>query len=198
MPSKILQVEISRFRGIPKPVALDLRGPSGAAASLLLAGDNGTGKSSVVDAIEFGLQGKLPPGGSSRASQRPIAVSLAYREPGRVALALDDGSQLDRAISLTGSGRARYDRKPHPSFSSFPIVLRRRDILRFWDAPEESRQVIFFDYFRAVTRAALGSEPKDLDELEEMRIKLKQARREKVRSLATAIKIQESDVPLSS
>lgn len=45
---RINELKINAFRGIPKELELKLKGKS-----LLLLGENGTGKSSVIDAIEF-------------------------------------------------------------------------------------------------------------------------------------------------
>lgn len=53
MPIKIKTINIHGFRGIPN-LELDFGGKS-----LLLKGDNGTGKSSIVEAFEFFFTGKL-------------------------------------------------------------------------------------------------------------------------------------------
>lgn len=51
---KIKNIKINAFRGIPLELNIDLNGKS-----LLLLGENGTGKSSVIDAIEFFFTGKI-------------------------------------------------------------------------------------------------------------------------------------------
>ncbi|AUB59804.1 hypothetical protein BK009_03395 [Methanobacterium subterraneum] len=51
---KIKSIKIDAFRGIPQNLELDLQGKS-----LLLLGENGTGKSSIIDAIEFFFTGKI-------------------------------------------------------------------------------------------------------------------------------------------
>ncbi len=53
MPKKIKAINIHAFRGIPE-LELELN-----EKSLLLRGENGTGKSSIVDAIEFFFTGKI-------------------------------------------------------------------------------------------------------------------------------------------
>ena len=55
MSVKIKRVNIHAFRGIPD-LELELEG-----RSLLLRGENGTGKSSIVEAIEFFFTGKISP-----------------------------------------------------------------------------------------------------------------------------------------
>ena len=53
MPTKIKAINIRAFRGIPD-LELELDGKS-----LLLGGENGAGKSSIVEAIEFFFTGKI-------------------------------------------------------------------------------------------------------------------------------------------
>ena len=62
---KIKSIKITAFRGIPDILDLDLQGKS-----LLLLGENGTGKSSVIDAIEFFFTGKI----SHLTSKGPLAL----------------------------------------------------------------------------------------------------------------------------
>ena len=62
---KIKSIKISAFRGIPNTLDLNLQGKS-----LLLQGENGTGKSSIIDAIEFFFTGKI----SHLKSKGPLAV----------------------------------------------------------------------------------------------------------------------------
>jgi DNA repair exonuclease SbcCD ATPase subunit len=51
----ISRIELAGFRGIREPVIIDL--PSG---FVVITGRNGSGKSSICDAIEFGLTGQFP------------------------------------------------------------------------------------------------------------------------------------------
>ena len=55
---KIKRIEIEHFRGITNDLSIsfDLKGK---AESALIFGDNGSGKSSVIDAIEFITQGSI-------------------------------------------------------------------------------------------------------------------------------------------
>ena len=62
---KIKSIKISAFRGIPNTLDLNLQ-----SKSLLLQGENGTGKSSIIDAIEFLFTGKI----SHLKSKGPLAV----------------------------------------------------------------------------------------------------------------------------
>lgn len=56
---KIKAIHIENFRGIRKPVVISLENNNGQASSALIYGQNGTGKSSIVDAWEWFNTGKI-------------------------------------------------------------------------------------------------------------------------------------------
>jgi DNA repair exonuclease SbcCD ATPase subunit len=66
----IKTLHISCFRGIPTDVEISFTAASGSASSILLLGDNGAGKSSVADALEFCLRGKVSRRGNAGAKIR--------------------------------------------------------------------------------------------------------------------------------
>ena len=53
---KISYIHIEHFRGIPTEINIDLTDGQGIPVSTIIYGDNGSGKSSIVDAIEFNTQ----------------------------------------------------------------------------------------------------------------------------------------------
>ena len=55
MPERITKIKIQAFRGVPGTFALEL--PEG--RSCVVLGDNGTGKSSIADAIEWYFKGQV-------------------------------------------------------------------------------------------------------------------------------------------
>ena len=165
--AKILEFTATHFRGIVSTVTVELRRPSRPTAdSLILYGDNGTGKSSLVDALEFGLRGRLSrrdaDGRKVRREVRNLAVGGA---PG-VAVTLDNGLTVKR-------GGGCVD-KPgvHPAeataiidgFQFSPITIRRQDIEYFWRVPENERQAFFFDYLRDYDAPSKADTPEALDE----------------------------------
>lgn len=56
---RIKQLDVSSFRGIPNKLSISFPINNNRPISLIILGDNGVGKSSIVDAIEFCLQGHI-------------------------------------------------------------------------------------------------------------------------------------------
>lgn len=99
MGLRISSVRIQGFRGIPGTITLDMTSRDSAEPlSLVLSGDNGTGKSSIVDAIEFALQGRIARRRDFLRSAIPHAVSVAARETSGVSVLLSDGTTAKREI----------------------------------------------------------------------------------------------------
>jgi hypothetical protein len=146
--SKIIQFTVTNFRGISGAVDVTLTGAeSGEPISLLLYGDNGSGKSSLVDAVEFALRGRLsrrnPEGKKIKREVKNLAVSGA---PG-VVVRLDDSRSIRRGGGLANS-EVPEEKTVYPiaGFQYSPIIIRRQDIDSFWRIPDAERQAFFFDY----------------------------------------------------
>ena len=100
---KIKKLYIEAFRGIPKSVELDFSNRNGDAVSTIIYGDNGTGKSSIVDAIEFNLQARIERDSKIKNSRRPSAISKCYTRsiPAKTKVELDNGCIIERGIETT-------------------------------------------------------------------------------------------------
>lgn len=158
MSIKIKKVHIRAFRGIPE-LELELNGKS-----LLLQGENGTGKSSIVEAIEFFFTGEV--------SRLEGIKGLSLRRHGphvnfthddvNVEITFDPGNvSLNRDFSSTPS--------PLDQFNDYfqitqkgTFILRRSQILEFIMSQPAER-------FRAIG-SIIGIEPLDNVELEMMRL----------------------------
>jgi DNA repair exonuclease SbcCD ATPase subunit len=159
MSIKIKKINIHGFRGIPE---LELE-PEG--KSLLLRGENGTGKSSIVEAIEFFFTGKV--------SHLEGVQGLSLRRHGphinctpddiNVSITFDPGN-----ISLTRTFTSSPF-PPAPLEDYFRItqkgtfILRRSQILEFITSQPAER-------FRAIG-SIIGIESLDNIELEMMRLR---------------------------
>ena len=159
MSIKIKKVHIRAFRGIPE-LELELNG-----RSLLLQGENGTGKSSIVEAIEFFFTGEVSHlegirglslrrhGPHVNFTHDDVNVEITF-DPGNVSLNRDFSSapsppdQFNDYFQITQKGT---------------FILRRSQILEFIMSQPAER-------FRAIG-SIIGIEPLDNVELEMMRLR---------------------------
>src|SRR6202167_1602478 len=145
----IKSLKITCFRGIPRDLEINFVANRGLLSSILLLGDNGTGKSSVADAFEFCLRGKVSRRGNAGAKIRYESRNLLVGGNPSIQSTLDDERQFVRgAISRSFAGvRLRRDDFA-PGFSLSPVVLSRADIDVFWQVTAADRMRFFFDYLR--------------------------------------------------
>jgi len=158
MSGRIKAIDIHAFRGIPD-LGLDLNGKS-----LLLRGENATGKSSIVEAIEFFFTGKISHLEGTRGLSLQRHGPHVDFQPNEVnvEITFDPGS-----VSL---GRT-FESGPRPpeAFQDYfqvaqkgTFILRRSQILEFIMTQPADR-------FRAIG-SIMGIEPLDDIELEMMRL----------------------------
>lgn len=158
MTVKIKKIEISAFRGIPE-LELELEGKS-----LLLRGENGTGKSSLVDAIEYFFTGKVShlEGVQGISLQRHGPHRSFKPEDVKIGITFDPGSvNLERSFACAPSPTQQLE----DYFSvtqKGTFILRRRQLLTFIMTQPADR-------FRAIG-SIIGVDPLDAIELEMMRL----------------------------
>jgi recombinational DNA repair ATPase RecF len=130
----VKSIKINAFRGIPQ-MEMDLQGKN-----LLLQGENGTGKSSFIDAIEFFFTGKIEhlPGKQS-VSLKKYACHVNFEpEDLKIEMKINpDGIIIERTLNS-------FSTYPSPLENEFKIaengrfILRRSQILNFIEsAPAE-------------------------------------------------------------
>lgn len=164
---RIERLTIESFRGVPGLLEVDLTGSAGAPCSLLIVGDNGSGKSTIADALEFALQGRIGRAGSLGARGVPSALSLRKGSSARVAVHFADATVTERIVSTDDDGVLQYNRTPERGFGLSPLILRRSDILQFWETPDENKQMLFFEYFRSEGQAVDPRMSASIKELQE-------------------------------
>ena len=172
-------VEIHSFRGIPEQLDLSFDAPGGGTPAVVILGDNGSGKSSLVDALQFALQFQLPGVRGARATANAGRCGLSEGQP-QVVVRLTDGTTVERRVTYDHQ-RACYVTNPEvpQDFAQTPLVLRRADILRFWDTPAELRQMIFVHFFRP------GQRPLELPQERELRFRAARQRAKAERNAAS-------------
>lgn len=181
---KIQSLDVSMFRGIPNTIHVDFQ-QNGQPISTIIYGDNGSGKSSIVDAIELVTQGTIQ-GGRTGTKDDWIYNSISLKS--------DDSSQISINLSdeTTHNVKIRFvDEKDRiaimgtviQEFINAPYVLRRRSILNFWETPNIKKLTLFFKYVGTIKAATSLSKTEIEKQLSLQREQLKQKKRDLLKSL---------------
>ena len=120
MVVKIKKIQINALRGI-RDLGLDLEGKS-----LLIKGENGTGKSSIVDAIEFFFKGKIShlTGNEFLSLEKHAPHIKLNKKDTKVEFVFNP-----ETISLNRTFSSEYN-VPEPLKEYFNVALKRTFILR--------------------------------------------------------------------
>jgi DNA repair exonuclease SbcCD ATPase subunit len=162
---RIERLDISEFRGIPNELSLLFNGKS-----VLLFGENGTGKSSFVDALEKLFTGKISTldGRAQGLSSDRHGTHIRKANP-QIKVTFADADST--AYTLIGPNPLPEQVQSYVESARENLyILRRRQILNFIESQPRERY--------AMLRAFLP-----LDEVERIELALKKAG-EKVRSIA--------------
>lgn len=195
---KISGIHIQHFRGIPSTCSLAFVDRNNKACSTIIYGGNGKGKSSIVDAIEYNLQGKIERSSELNNPQRPSVFNFAASDKCTPAIKVifDDGSEYERKINI--SLEEAVDTIPqytpsnielHSHFQNAPIVLRRNDITLYNNTPKNARQdvIIQFIYNRVFLKEERDNST--LDSLRNQYLLLRKERDKLLNELAVKIKV---------
>jgi len=151
----VKNIVLRNFRGIVGPMGVEFPVPGASGSVLFIIGDNGTGKSSVCDSIEFATRGvisrRLQGGEKTRREVRNLSDKKA---PPSVWLEISSGEHFVRGaprghdwVWPEGSSPLQRD-KPVPGFEYAPVVIRREAVESFWRIPAASRLDYFWDYLK--------------------------------------------------
>jgi recombinational DNA repair ATPase RecF len=147
---RIEAVTLQGFRGAPEPLIVKFR-KNDLPVSAIIFGENGVGKSTIVDAMEFALQGRVGRSMNFDSTLAPSIRSLASTNSDAAAsVELNDGAIVKRSVSITHDGRIVAEpRSVRKEFRIAPISIKRSDILRFLDTEALERGAVLLDYFPA-------------------------------------------------
>lgn len=186
MCAKIVKLNISQFRGIPHSLTVDFSDKNAKPVSTIIYGENGSGKSSIVDGLEFVLQARIGRTPSLKNPQRPSNSSLTsfVPEDSVISAIIEGNENIERRIIVEkDEEKDAYkllvsSSSPHVSFQNVPIVLRRNDIISYSSVREAERQVLLASFLYRVNNSyKLPSDPERVA-LEEEILSLKNKRNE--------------------
>lgn len=209
---KIKNIEILHFRGIPNKLFVDFTDKKGKPVSTIISGDNGVGKSSILDAIEYNLQGRIYREPLKITSEGRMPLSLKYKPFNgcNTIVELEDKGCIERfergidVLWTEDKTEFSTDNKYiHRAFSMCPVVLRRNDIFSFGIIPKEKRQILFFSFLYqnflkiedAIENWIHWEGDLYLTQLRDKFIELKQERRELVEKLANTLDVDSQAIP---
>lgn len=135
--SRVRHLKFTTFRGAVKPVLFQFRGEN---PIVLIFGENGTGKSTIADAVDFlcnGVFGSLSLRSGTRPSTHIVAASGIATE---LEVELGFGGDTWRAV-LQGGKPITTPATPPRAF-----VLRRADITRIMEATDSKRYESLRDF----------------------------------------------------
>lgn len=191
-------IQLLGFRGAPLPFEVDFLNSKGDPRSALIIGDNGSGKSTIVDALEFALQARVGRLAGFNSDANPRIASYGRSGSPEVVVTLADGRTVTRSADVDEDGRIRVrDSTQHPQFRLAPVGIKRSDLLRFASTEATKRLVQLLDFFgqpeQDVEQQGVSVE---LGPLEEQRNLLKDRRRSEARSLSDLMGVSLDAVPL--
>lgn len=202
MSKKIASVSISSFRGIPNHCGLDLL-EKGSARSAIIYGGNGSGKSSIVDAIEFALQAKLGRSSSIKNPQRPYIFNLKphHFDSPDITITLEDGAVCNRTVLIEEiKDGLRFTVSPKEmceDFDKVPIALRRNDLTAFNNTKEVERQLLISQFIYQDTPAPRLDDDPVILSLEDSLLTEKKRKRDNLAKLCEILEVDCDEVEYS-
>ena len=199
---RIAKLDIQSFRGIPGRCFLDFRDKKGNACSAIIYGGNGSGKSSIVDAIEFNLQGRIERSDEIKNITRPSALSIYYEDykEAHTLVEFEDGSINAREIIVSFDDEEnRYkfvakSEKQHELFQFSPIVLRRNDIIRFNVVSVDQKQLLLSEFFYDFSLKAKTTNNPTVLHLKDELLKLKLKRNPLIEDLSSLLSLNQEEI----
>jgi len=202
---KIKRLNITSFRGIPNRQTFNFSDKNDRPISTLIFGDNGSGKSSIIDALEFNLQGKIERSDSLKNEFRAYAISLnkPVKSGSQTTSILEDNTENERNIVVNyDQEKQKYsfeksNQNLHPNFQIAPIALRRNDIISYSTTPVQNKQILFWKF---IYNSSSNNKESTFDNvliqnLDKERIQLKTKRRIELERLANSLKINVDKIP---
>ncbi len=192
---KIRNICIQHFRGISNDLSVDLTLRS-EPESALIFGDNGSGKSSIVDAIEYVTQGTIQGNQSGKGGDWIYnSISLTGDNSAEIKIQLSDGAEYNACMARNiEEYKVNSEHKIITCFRYAPFILRRQDILSFWQLPNQQKLKLFLKYVSTDTSAMVISTNEFVRIIEEERLRAKTEKRTLIEEICKYYKINPSEM----
>jgi hypothetical protein len=191
---KIQSLKIQSFRGFLNEITFGFHHNNVPCHTIIL-GDNGSGKSTICDAIEVTLQRKI---GRNDSIRETAVHTLNTNENFSTEIVFSDKTVYkQKGYIVNGQTQLQSLNKAHEKFRLCPIILRRIDILNFWTTTRDTRLMIFSDFFhqRTTENAPHTSKNPEIETLNKKETDLRQIRSEKILELAIVLETEVQDIP---
>ncbi|MGW3896631.1 AAA family ATPase [Micromonospora profundi] len=152
--TKISTLEIRSFRGVTNSLTINFNDREAKPTSVLILGDNGTGKTSIVDALEFALRGRVSRRGNAGTKVKREARDLLHLTSRPNVVIEVGGKRYQRGRPQPSSPAKHLGGELVPGFHLAPASISRADIDVFWRLEDRERLRFFFDYLRHDSRHA--------------------------------------------
>lgn len=202
---KLKELKINSFRGIPSEVSMNLSDKNKKPSSAIIFGDNGSGKSSIIDAIEFLLQNRIDRTVTLLNPLRPNVLNLNNSAEAVIECVFEDSSIYTRSITPQYSEKdetvhpIRSHNEMHRDFQISPIVLRRSDIIKYMQVPIQSKQLLFWSFIynlKLKKEEILKFDSVQSQNILDKRLSLKNVRRSLLDELSNKLNLDKSLIPV--
>ena len=156
------------------------------AESVLIFGDNGSGKSSVIDALEYVTRGTIHTSSSVHNGDW-LYNSISYNKSQEafVEIKLNTSNAYSATLKKSEDDKKILKKvQILPTFRRAPFILRRQDVLRFWELPNVQKLRIFLPYEYDVKKELLVNSSEKVNSIERERERLKIKKRELIDDIA--------------
>lgn len=187
-PARVAWVELCAFRGVPGSLQVSFVDANHVESSAIIFGENGSGKSTIADAVEWACQKTVGRKSQLRGSGIPSLINLAAEiDTCSVQVSLSTGQVLRRWATFTGDAEQAFGDRVPEIFARAPMSLKRADILRFLDTPAVHRGSLFLDHALGAESSRTHKITTDQMALVDERLETKRLMRDSAAKLAALI-----------
>lgn len=148
-------ITMENFRGIKGPLSIEVPKVGRSGSALLVFGDNGSGKSTICDALEFATRGVVSRRSEDGAKRKREVRNLSTNQSPTVDIEFSEGIRYRRGFKRPSWAHANESvsklngvQDYVDGFAVCPITIRRDAVESFWRIDREKRFEFFWDYLK--------------------------------------------------